>query len=140
MVKPAGETLQEDWAAILNAMSDGVAIVDAHDRLLRANRAFYDLIKQPQGAGVGESLAALLHPQRQDRHCIECLTRRRARSARFKLQPFEAANPTGRTIEVAIEPVQDAPGTVVAVVETMRDVTDVERSERQLVQQIGRAS
>lgn len=124
----------DDWVAILDAMSEGVAIVDHHDCLRHANRAFYELIKQPYGAGVGQPLGVLLHPQRKARPCIECVTRQRGRPARFKLQPFESTNPTGRTIEVAIEPVRDASGTLIEVVEMMRDLTDVERSERRLVQ------
>ena len=43
-------------------------------------------------------------------------------------------NPTGKTLEVTIEPVRDAQGALLEVIEMMRDVSDIERSEQRFVQ------
>ena len=125
---------QHRWDSILNVMSDGVAIAGTDDRLLYANRAFYELIKQPYGTGLGESLEALLHPQRAIAHCVVCTTRQRGLPGRFKLTSFEAVNPTGRALEVIVEPVRDDRGKLLEIIETMRDLTEVERSAQRFVQ------
>ena len=121
-----------EWQTTFDALSDGVALLDAEGVIVRYNQAFRDLLVDGDGDPAGRPLARLLDggPGQADD----------APFARMRLsgrrEAAEAGN-RGRSLRVAVDPVQHA-GLVVGAVCTVADITDRKRVEEERVRLLAR--
>jgi PAS domain S-box-containing protein len=118
-----------EWESTFHAMADSVAIVDSGDRLIRANKAFYEMLGLEPGIGIGESLTDLVHPQGDWDRCDVCKVRREGRRAYIISQP--AFNRSGRYIGVRVDPVFTAEGERMGTVQVVRDLSEVRKAEEE---------
>jgi PAS domain S-box-containing protein len=120
LAKGEGETT-------FDAMADAVVILDAEDRLLRANRSYFQMKGLALGTGIGRPFIAVAHPEGGWESCEVCHLRRAAQPAVVQLPPEK--NPTRRHVEVRIDPIYNEQGGRVGVVQVVRDLTQIRRAE-----------
>jgi PAS domain S-box-containing protein len=113
------------WQATFDALSDGVALLDAEGVVVRYNRAFRDLLGAGDGDPVGRPLAGLLDGE--PGHAGDALFARMRCSGRR--ETAEVGGP-GRALRVAVDPVPHA-GLVAGAVCTVADITDRKRIEEE---------
>jgi two-component system, NtrC family, sensor kinase len=119
---------KEQWETAFDALSEGIAVVDAAGRVSRANRAFASLLGAPVPAVIGCDLAdALLGPSPA---LVELLAVVRQGE---RAQPLVLRSATlGRTIRVNAASIPAANDQSVVVL--VEDVTDQHAMEAQLIQ------
>ncbi|HEU4388046.1 MAG TPA: ATP-binding protein [Blastocatellia bacterium] len=118
-----------EWESTFNAMADSVAITDSEDRLIRANRAFYNLLSLEPYTGVGEPLTQVAHPSGNWERCDVCRVRRLGRQAYVVSAP--PGNQAGRDLAVRVDPVYTADGERIGMVQVVRDLTEIRKAEQE---------
>ena len=133
------ERLEEGWArqkellrevsiakreleATFDAMTDAVIITDTEDRVLRANRAYYKLTGHEAEHIIGCVLTEVVHQGDDWRQCGSCTARREGRHA--IIVKAAADNPTGRQLEIRVDPICNLAGERVGAVQVLHDVTE----------------
>jgi two-component system NtrC family sensor kinase len=122
---------KEQWETAFDALSEGIAVVDDHGCILRANRALAGMLGAPIPAVIGCDLGeALLGPSPA---LLELLVAARQGD---RVQPVVLRSATlGRTIRVnAARIPAPAPAHDQSVVVLVEDVTDQQALEAQLIQ------
>jgi two-component system NtrC family sensor kinase len=122
---------KEQWETAFDALSEGIAVVDEHGRISRANRALAAMLGAPIPAVIGRDLGeALLGPSPA---LLELLVAARQGD---RVQPVVLRSPMlGRTIRVnAARIPAPAPAHDQSVVVLVEDVTDQQALEAQLIQ------
>jgi len=120
------------WQVTFDALSDGVALLDAEGVVVRYNRAFRDLLADGDGDPAGRPLAGLLDGE--PGHAGDALFARMRGSG--QREAGEVGN-RGRSLRVAVDPVQVA-GLIVGAVCTAADITDRKRVEEERVRLLAR--
>ncbi len=120
---------KEQWETAFDALSEGIAVVDDHGRIQRANRALATMLGAPLPAVIGRDLGeALLGPSPAP---LELLVAARQGD---RVQPVVLRSATlGRTIRVNAARIP-APAHDQSVVVLVEDVTDQQAMEAQLIQ------
>ena len=110
-----------------DAMTDAVAITDAEDRLVRANRAYYRLFGAEADRATGQILTEVAHPRGDWESCRTCTARRTGSHAVI----LEAAdqNSIRRDLEIRIDPILNSEGQCVGAVQVFRDLTEKRLAE-----------
>src|SRR5216117_1870052 len=122
---------KEQWETAFDALSEGIAVVDDHGCISRANRALAAMLGAPIAGVIGCDLGvALLGPSPA---LLELLVAARAGA---RVQPVVLRSATlGRTIRVnAARIPAPAPAHDQSVVVLVEDVTDQQALEAQLIQ------
>jgi two-component system NtrC family sensor kinase len=122
---------KEQWETAFDALSEGIAVVDDHGSILRANRALAAMLGAPLPAVIGCDLGeALLGPSPA---LLELLVAAREGG---RVQPVVLRSATlGRTIRVnAARIPAPAPAHDQSIVVLVEDVTDQQALEAQLIQ------
>src|SRR5213078_3866985 len=122
---------KEQWETAFDALSEGIAVVDDHGCISRANRALAAMLGAPIAGVIGCNLGeALLGPSPA---LLELLVAARAGA---RVQPVVLRSATlGRTIRVnAARIPAPAPAHDESVVVLVEDVTDQQALEAQLIQ------
>jgi PAS domain S-box-containing protein len=117
---------RRELEATFDAMTDAVAIIGADDRLIRANRAYYQLAGSTPERAVGQPYTDMVHPEGDSDSCQVCQARREGREALVSLKPQEGS---GKYLEVRVDPVRGADGERIATVQVIRDLTEMRRAE-----------
>jgi len=121
-------TGRDQWETTFNALAEGLAVVDEHDQIRRANRALAALVDRPLPALTGRGLPAVLLPGDADLPRLLAAARRGTPAP-----PLTRRTAGDRVLRVAAAPMRGdgpAPWAVVLV----EDVTEQVRLEAQLVQ------
>jgi PAS domain S-box-containing protein len=121
---------RREWQSTFDAMTDNVLLAGADDCLIRANRAFYERIGLSPEECIGKPVAGIVHrsrPQEADA-CPICHLRRRGERAALELP----AGPSNNfPLFASIDPIVDASGKVVAVVQVVRNLSDLYRAREE---------
>jgi signal transduction histidine kinase/DNA-binding response OmpR family regulator len=120
------------WQTTFDALSDGVALLDAVGVIVRSNQVFRDLLADGDGDPAGRSLSGLLDGG--SGHTGDSPFARMRRSGRRETAEVVSR---GRSLRVAVDPVHHA-GLIAGAVCTVADITDRQRIEEERVRLLGR--
>jgi PAS domain S-box-containing protein len=115
------------WQVTFDALSDGVALVDADNRILRCNTAFATLLTGRDSDLVGSPLAGVL-----DAGGDEPGESPVARMRRSRRRETAEVTMRGRWVRVTIDPLEDH-GELIGAVCTVADITAHKRVEDERV-------
>jgi PAS domain S-box-containing protein len=125
-----------EWQATFDAMTDAVLVVDRDDRLIRANRAFYGRVGLPPEQCLGERVSELVHKKSErflnPGRCPICEMRARGEHAVIEV-PAGISGPF--PVVASVDPVQDGAGTTVALVQVVRDLSDLYQARQEAVRE-----
>lgn len=115
-----------EWQATFDAMTDNVMLIDLEDRLIRANRAFYERVGQPPEECIGRSVSDLLHQRSEEllgpEQCPICDLRSRKERGVIELPAGVVAS---FPMFASIDPIIDTNGKTTAVVQVTRNLSDL---------------
>jgi PAS domain S-box-containing protein len=120
----AARALAREWQATFDAISDGVAVLDAEGRIQRCNVGLAALAGRPASEIVGSPWSALwggLPPDKQP--FVRALHSRQRESVEFDYD--------GKTLHLTVDPILDDDGAVTGAVQIASDVTEKRRLEEQ---------
>ncbi|MEE9524632.1 MAG: PAS domain S-box protein [Thermodesulfovibrionales bacterium] len=112
-----------EWANAMDYFEDAIYIIDMHDKVVRANQAFYDLTGLTPEKAIGQDITSIMHPEGEAVPCPVCLARRERRDAVLAMEPNHTDNPTGRPIEVMVKMIRDDSGEPVSVLMGIHDLS-----------------
>lgn len=111
---------------IINGMYDWVRVMDRNDRMLFINKAMSDGLGS---SPLGETCYSILGRSAPCENCV-------ARKAVFEGRPHEKEEVVnGKIFSVMSSPVRNRDGEIIAVVEVLRDVTQMKKLQQKIVQQ-----
>ncbi|MGD8592453.1 MAG: EAL domain-containing protein [Gammaproteobacteria bacterium] len=121
-----------EWAYAMDFLEDPMYLVDLDDRLIRANRAFFNQIGKTPEQALGHDVRSLIHLKPEKTPCPACAARLDRRDAFFTKEADDPTNPTGRPIEVTIRVVKDDLGRPIGIFQGLRDLSHLRQTEQAL--------
>lgn len=140
---PAGNSPSPEspeWEALFEAMEDGVCLQTLDSRIVRANRAFAELLGLPLDQIIGRTCAEVFGCANET-GALPAFCARLANLTQNATASEEiCGRHPGQRLRSRVSPVRRADGTISAFVLAVRDVTDVVAHERDLarVEQLAR--
>ncbi|MEW6129296.1 MAG: PAS domain S-box protein [Acidobacteriota bacterium] len=128
---------QREWRTTFDAMPDSVLLTDANDRLIRANKAFFERTNLTYEEAIGRNVGRLLHPDDSfisEEFCPLCQLR--ATKTRGTIE-LPAGVVSGYPLLASIEPVFDDHGNHTATVQVFRDLTALYSAREEVEQERG---
>ncbi|MEJ2509619.1 MAG: EAL domain-containing protein [Gammaproteobacteria bacterium] len=120
------------WTQAMDVLPDPMYLVDLDDRLVRANRAFYQQVGRSPEDCIGRDVRSLIHLKPENTPCPVCAARLERRDAFFTKEPDDPSNPTGKPLEITIRVIRDAGGEPIGVVQALRDMSHLRNAEEAL--------
>lgn len=120
---------KEEWETTFDALSEGIALVDAAGRITRANRALALLAGVPLASLVGRAFVSSLFTESDAAEEVIA----GARVGQSRLPTMLPSTRLNRTLRLAAAPLPAHEGTA-SVVVMVEDVTDQRALEAQLIQ------
>jgi diguanylate cyclase (GGDEF)-like protein/PAS domain S-box-containing protein len=121
-----------EWTYAMDSIEDAIYLVDLDDRIVRANRPFYQLTGLTPDRAIGRHVAHVIHPHGEETDCAVCRARKERRDAYITMEPDHPVNPTGRPIEVMLRVMRNESGEPVGMLMGMHDLTRVREAEAKL--------
>jgi PAS domain S-box-containing protein len=126
------ETVRREWQTTFDTLADHVLLADREDRLVRANRAFYEEYDLTPEQAIGRPVAELVHAGKNNfvaaSNCPICNLRRKAERAIIELP---AGIITAYPVAVSIDPITDEAGNPTGIVQLIRDLTELYRAREE---------
>jgi len=121
----------ENWGRVFNFINEPVSIHDRDFRIIRANRAFFDLLKMPPEEVIGKHCYRLLHDSIEPPDT--CPHVRALRTKSHETGEVTCAF-TGCPLEVSVSPIFDEDMELIGTVHIIRDITARKRKEHALIE------
>lgn len=121
-----------EWNEATEFFRDPVYIVDLDDSLVRANRAFFELVGKPPEELIGMRITDIMHPEGEDVPCPVCQARRARRDIDIVMEADHPDNPVGLPIEVSLRVIRDHDGGPLGILMGMRDLSRQRQIEEEL--------
>lgn len=116
--------------AMLNAIPDIIGVQDGNRRILRFNQAGYDFFGKSEDQVNGRRCFELID---QSSPCENCAARQTLKTNQpAQVEKYIASK--GVWMDIRAYPIRDMDGRVFRIVEHWRDITDLKRSEANLVE------
>jgi PAS domain S-box-containing protein len=126
-LRAEAERLAAEWQATFDSSSDAIWILDAHQKVLRSNRAAEAAFRVPVEKMTGRRCWELVHgTQRPIPGCPFPSMRKSMRRESLEMQIGE------RWFSVTVDPLRDAAGRLTGAVHIARDITRRKRGEEAL--------
>jgi len=121
-----------EWSYAMDFLEDPMYLVDLDDKLIRANRAFYNQIGKTPEEALGHDVRSLIHLKPEQTPCPACAARLEKRDAFFTKEADDPTNPTGRPLEITIRVVKDEQGRPIGILQGLRDLSHLRQTEEAL--------
>ena len=121
------ESAAREWAATFDAIDDVIWMLDADHRIVRANAATARLFQHGQEYVLGRRCWEIIHGT--EGPIPACPVEKARRSRRRETLEYDLR---GRSLEIVVDPIQDADGRYAGAVHILRDITERKRAEETL--------
>jgi PAS domain S-box-containing protein len=136
----SGPALPPAWEALFEAIEDGLCVQALDSRILRANRAFAEMMGLPLGQILGRPCAEVFGCRGESGTLLPFCARASSEVSGQAASEELCGRRPGQRLRSRVSPVRDSDGRVLAYVMVVRDITDVVARERELarVEQLAR--
>ena len=124
-----------EWLQGMDLMADPTMLLDLDDRIIRANRAFYEHIRKKPEEAIGHAVTEFFHPDGEDVPCKVCRARHEKKDVTLVIEADEPQNHLGRPMEITVRFVRDENGNTVRIIQSIRDLTEIRAREEKLEDQ-----
>jgi PAS domain S-box-containing protein len=130
-ILPHAASLPPEWEALFAALTDGVCVQALDSRIVRANRAFAEMLGLSLEQIIGHTCAEVFGCL-NGTGAIPAFCARTASTASGHVESEELyGRQPGQRLRARVSPVLDGQGKIAAYVMVVRDVTDVVARERE---------
>ena len=120
----------KQWRTTFDSITDLVSICGKDFRLIRVNKAFADVVKMKPEELIGKPCYEIFHGTNEP--VLSCPYKKTIKTKKPAMAEFFEPH-LGIHLEVAISPIFDEKGEVVASVHVTRDITERKKMEEQLI-------
>ncbi|NTV13588.1 MAG: PAS domain S-box protein [Desulfobulbaceae bacterium] len=121
-----------EWSAAMDASEDVIYLLDLKRRIIRANKAFYQLTGTTPETALGRHIVELIHPGGEVVPCPICAAQEEKRDLLLTLEVDHPDNPAGRPIEVMLRIVRDEEGRQMSMLMTLHDLSHERQVQEEL--------
>lgn len=121
-----------EWTQAMDQFDDAIYLLDRERRLLRANRAFYQMIQADPERALGHPITELIHPQGEEELCPVCRAQEAQEEGVITMEADDSNNPTGRPIEITLKLVRDEAGAATGTLMSLHDLSHSRQTEERL--------
>jgi len=118
-----------EWTYAMDAFDDAIYLLDLNERVVRANRAFYQLTKLTPEQAIGRKITSIMHPLGEDSPCAVCKARAARQDCYIVMEADDPSNKTGRPHEIMVRMIRDDTGQAVGVLMAMHDLSRSRQQE-----------
>lgn len=133
------EKSQQEWNSAMDFLQDAIYLIDLDNKVVRANRAYFDMTGLSPEQVIGQDIEEIMHPQGEPEPCPVCQARKVRKDALITMNAEHPDNPTGRPIEVQVRMTRDQQGEVTGILMGIHDLTlawDAEAAIRESAHQV----
>ena len=120
---------EQEWNHAMDFLQDAVYLVDLDDKVVRANRAFYDMTGLNSDQVIGKNITHIMHPEGESIPCPVCQARHARKDALITMDADHPDNPTARPIEILVSMTRDQHGEVTGIVMGIHDLSHIREAE-----------
>lgn len=113
----------KEWNYAMDFFEDAIYLIDLNDKVVRVNKAFYDLTGLKPEQVINQDISSILHPQGEEIPCPVCLARTQRRDEIITMEVDHPDNPTGRPIEIMVRIIRDDDDTPLGVLMGIHDLS-----------------
>ena len=122
----------QEWSYAMDFFDHAIYLVDLDDRVVRANRAFLQLLGLPRDQVIDRNIVDLMHPRGEPTECQVCRSLRLREDANIVMDADDPDNPVNRPIEVTSRIIHDAEGQPSGILMGIQDLTRSRQTDEQL--------
>lgn len=124
---------ETEWANALDFLDEPIYMVDLSDRIIRANKAYYDSYKITAEEAVGQLVTKFSHPEHPEGEeipCKVCQARKERIDTTLILEPDDPANKSNNPLEISIKIIRDHTNDPIGIIQKIRDLTKSRETEK----------
>ncbi|MCW8825291.1 MAG: ATP-binding protein [Gammaproteobacteria bacterium] len=121
----------KEWSFAMDFFEDAIYLIDLDDKIVRANRTFYQMTGLTPELAIGSDITSILHPEGEEIPCPVCKARKERRDEVIIMEPGHPDNPTGRPIQVTVQIIRDSDDSPLGVLMGIRDLTKIREAEEE---------
>ncbi len=121
-----------EWTQAMDQFDDSVYLLDTQLRLLKANRAFYEMAGLEPEQSLGQTITDLMHPDGGAGACPICSKLIAGEECVFTLDEDDTLNPDEKPIEVKIKQLHDKSGDSTGMLISLHDLSHSRKIEERL--------
>ncbi len=123
-----------EWKHAMDYIGDAIYLIDLDDRVIRANKTFYQLTGLQPEQVIGQDINRILHPQGEAVPCPVCQARKARKDTRLTMEADHPDNPTGQPIEIMLKVIRDEQQDPVSILMGIHDLSNQREIENRLRQ------
>lgn len=120
---------EAEWNHALDFIDEPICMVDLKDRLIRANNAYYKVMKTTPGQAIGEDISLYCHTNTNSDSCPICQARKSKIDTIVTLEVDDPYNKNNFPVEASINLIHDKSNDPIAVIQSLRDLSHVRKAE-----------
>lgn len=125
---------EREWRDAMDSFGDILYVLDTKRHLVRANRAFFDLVGSQPGALLGRHIAGILHPQGEAVPCPVCQAQEDLRDAIITMEAGHPDNPSGRPLEITVKILRNETQEALGILMSLHDLTHERQARARLAE------
>ncbi|MDT8388547.1 MAG: PAS domain S-box protein [Thiogranum sp.] len=126
--------VEMQWNEVIDFLAEAVYLVDLDDKVVRANKAFYELTGKSPADVVGRNIVEIMHPGGERLPCPVCAARTARKDALVVMEADHPGNPAQLPLEISLRIIRDAQGEPQGTLMGLRDLTQQRKIEAELRQ------
>lgn len=133
--KNAERALQREsstWIQAMDSFVDAIYLLDADNRLMRANKTFYAMLQVEPAQVVGKHIADVIHPLGKTVLCPLCRALEERLDTFITMEADHPDNLVRRPIEVSIKIMRDGAGVQTGALVSIHDLSHTRKIEESL--------
>jgi len=119
----------KEWSFAMDFFEDAIYLIDMDDKLVRANRVFYQMTGMTPELAVGKDITTIIHPDGEEVPCPVCKARKERRDEVIIMEADHPDNPAGKPIQITVQIIRDKKGAPLSVLMGIRDLTNMRAAE-----------
>ncbi|VAX06047.1 diguanylate cyclase/phosphodiesterase (GGDEF & EAL domains) with PAS/PAC sensor(s) [hydrothermal vent metagenome] len=124
-----------EWKQAMDSINDAIYLIDLDDRVIRANKIFYQLTGLKPEQVIGQDISKIMHPEGEPVPCPVCLARKAREDSLLVLEANHPDNPAGCPIEIMLRVIRNKDGAPISILMRVRDLSQQREIEDKLRQQ-----
>lgn len=121
----------KEWTFAMDYFEDAIYLIDLDDKLIRANRTFYNMTGLTPETAVGYDITTIIHPEGEEIPCPVCKARKERRDEVIIMEADHPDNPAGRPIQITVQIIRDKEGSPLSVLMGIRDLSNLRAAEEE---------
>jgi len=112
-----------EWNYAMDYFEDAILLTNLDEKIIRANRAFFQLTGLKPEEVIGRDPVSIMHPHQENPTCPVCRARQTRKDGLIRMEADHPDNPFGWPVDVTIKVIRDRNGQPQSVMTATHDLT-----------------